>query len=89
MRLQQQHKNGLALAIAGRSAGPETSGVSALLDATNRRAILQDFAQHWSGMEYLFGAPFEISGTNVSRLWDGVSSPPGIFITQRAFSPLR
>ena len=66
-------KRGLALAIAGRSAGPETSGVSALLDATNRRAILQDFAQHWTGMEHLFGGPFEISGTNVSRLWDGVS----------------
>ena len=66
-------KRGLALAIAGRSAGPETSGVSALLDATNRRAILQDFAQHWMGMEHLFGGPFEISGTNVSRLWDGVS----------------
>ena len=44
-------KRGLALAIAGRSAGSETSGVSALLDATNRRAILQDFSSHWTGME--------------------------------------
>jgi hypothetical protein len=65
-------KRGLALAIAGRSAGVETSGVTALLDATGRRAILQEFHAHWSLMENHFGGAHEISGTNVSRLWDGV-----------------
>jgi hypothetical protein len=62
----------LALAIAGRSAGVETSGAPALLDATGRSAILQEFHAHWSLMENHFGGAHEISGTNVSRLWDGV-----------------
>ena len=66
-------KRGLALAIAGRSAGSEASGVSALLDATNRPAIFQEFTAHWTPMEHHLGGPYEISGTNVSRLWDGVS----------------
>ena len=35
-------KPGLALAFAGRSAGVETTGVSALIDATSRGAVLQD-----------------------------------------------
>ena len=33
-------------------------------------------------MEYLFGGPFEISCTNVSRLWDGVS-----FVMQARAAP--
>ena len=66
-------KRGLALAIAGHSAGSEASGVSALLDATNRHAILQEFNAHWTAMENHFSGPHEISGTNVSRLWDRVS----------------
>ncbi len=66
-------KRGLALAIAGRSAGVETAGASALLDATGRRAVLQEFHSHWSLMENHFGGAHEISGTNVSRLWDSIS----------------
>jgi hypothetical protein len=65
-------KRSLALAIAGRSAGIETAGASALLDSTGRRGTPRVHA-HWSLMENHFGGAHEISGTNVSRLWDGVS----------------
>ena len=42
----------------------ETSGVSALLDATGRRAVLQEFNTHWTSMENHFGGAYEIIGTN-------------------------
>ncbi len=61
-------KRDLALAIAGRSAGVKTAGASTLLDATGRRAVLQEFHSHWSVMENHFGGAHEISGPNVSRL---------------------
>jgi hypothetical protein len=66
-------KRGLALAIAGRSVGVEASGTSALVDAAGRRAVLQEFNKNWEAMEHSFSGAFEISGTNVSRLWDGVT----------------
>jgi hypothetical protein len=66
-------KRGLALAIAGRSVGVEASGTSALADAAGRRAVLQEFNKNWEAMEYSFSGASEISGTNVSRLWDGVT----------------
>ncbi len=66
-------KRGLALSIAGRSVGVEASGTSALADAAGRSSVLQEFNKNWDAMEYSFSGAFEISGTNVSRLWDGVT----------------
>jgi hypothetical protein len=66
-------KRGLALAIAGRSAGLEFSGGGSLVDATGRRAVLLEFRSHWTQIEADFGGTHELSGTNVNRLWEGVS----------------
>ena len=44
-------KRGLALAIAGRSAGVESATASSLLEATGRRALLLDFRNDWSSIE--------------------------------------
>ncbi len=66
-------KRGLALAIAGRSAGLETLASGSLFDATGRRAVLLEFRSHWSSIEAEFGGTHELSNTNVNRLWDGVS----------------
>jgi hypothetical protein len=66
-------KRGLALAIAGRSAGVESATASSLLEATGRRALLLDFRNDWSSIEADFGGTHELSGTNVNRLWEGVS----------------
>jgi hypothetical protein len=66
-------KRGLALAIAGRSAGLETLTGGSLFEATGRRAVLLEFRSHWSSIESEFGGTHELSDTNVNRLWDGVT----------------
>jgi hypothetical protein len=66
-------KRGLALAVAGRSAGLESSGGGSLADATGRRSVLLEFRSHWTSIEADFVSTHELSGTNVNRLWDGVS----------------
>jgi hypothetical protein len=66
-------KRGLALAFAGRSAGLETPAGGSLVDATGRRSVLLEFRGHWSSIEAEFGGAHELSGTNVNRLWEGVS----------------
>jgi hypothetical protein len=66
-------KRGLALAIAGRSAGPETSTGASLFEATGRRSVLLEIRNHWTSIEAEFGGTHELSGTNVNRLWDGVT----------------
>jgi hypothetical protein len=66
-------KRGLALAVAGRSAGLEPSAGGSLIDATGRRSVLLEFRNHWSSIEADFGSAHELSGPNVNRLWEGVS----------------
>ena len=66
-------KRGLALAIAGRSAGLESPAGGSLVDATGRRSVLLELRNHWSSIEAEFGGTHELSGTNVNRLWEGVS----------------
>ena len=66
-------KRGLALALAGRSADIETSSTDSLASATSRRALVSDFRKEWTAMSDCFATDHELSGTNVNRLWDGVS----------------
>jgi hypothetical protein len=66
-------KRGLALAIAGRSAGVESTTGASLLEATGRRSVLLEFRHDWSSIEADFSSAHELSGTNVNRLWEGVS----------------
>jgi hypothetical protein len=66
-------KRGLALAIAGRSAGSDSSTAASLIEATGRRSVLLEFRTHWASIEAEFGGAHELSGTNVDRLWEGVS----------------
>ena len=66
-------KRGLALAIAGCSAGAESSAAGTLVEATSRRAILLEFRTDWGRMEAFFNNGHELSGTRVNHLWEGVS----------------
>jgi hypothetical protein len=66
-------KRGLALALAGRCAGAEASASCTLVEATGRRALLLEFRNDWYKMEGCFNNGHELSGTNVNRLWEGVS----------------
>jgi hypothetical protein len=66
-------KRGLALAIAGRSAGPESPTAASLIEATGRRSVLFEFRTHWAAIEAELGGTHELSGTNVDRLWEGVA----------------
>ncbi len=61
-------KRGLALAVAGRSAGPETGSVNELLEATGRRSVLHEYRDQWTEMEPQFGSGTELSCTNVQCL---------------------
>ncbi len=54
-------KRGLALSVAGRSVGVETSGTSALTDAAGRRSVLQEFTNKWAAMEYCFSGAYELA----------------------------
>ena len=66
-------KRGLALAIAGRSADSDTHSADSVANATSRRALLLEFHNEWAEMEDCFHGDHELSGTNVNRLWEGVS----------------
>ncbi len=55
-------KRGLVLAIAGRSAGLESSASGSLLDSTGRRSILLEFRTHWAS-EDSFSSGHKLSGT--------------------------
>jgi hypothetical protein len=68
-------KRGLALAVAGRPAGLESSASGSLLEATvtGRSSILLEFRTRWASIEDSFSSGHELSGTNVNRLWEGVS----------------
>jgi hypothetical protein len=43
------------------------------MEATGRRSILHEYRDHWTEMEQQFSSGHELSGTNVGRLWEGVS----------------
>ena len=66
-------KRGLALAVAGRSAETDASSTDSLANATSRRALISDFRKEWAQMSGCFATDHELSGTNVNRLWEGVS----------------
>ncbi len=66
-------RRGLALALAGRCAGADASASCTLIEATGRRTLLLEFRNDWYKMEGCFNNGHELSGTNVNRLWDGVS----------------
>jgi hypothetical protein len=52
-------KRGLALSIAARSVGVETSGTTALADAAGRRSVLQEFKNNWDAIKYSFSGAYE------------------------------
>ena len=66
-------KRGLALAVAGRAADVDTSASDSVANATGRRALLLEFRNEWADMKDSFHSDHELSGTNVNRLWEGVS----------------
>ena len=66
-------KRGLALAVAGRSAEVDTHATDSVANATGRRALLLEFRNEWAEMKDSFHSDHELSGTNVNRLWEGVS----------------
>ena len=66
-------KRGLALAVAGRSAEVDIHSTDSVANATGRRALLLEFRNEWADMKDSFSSDHELSGTNINRLWEGVS----------------
>ena len=66
-------KRGLALAVAGRYAEVDTHSADSVANATGHSALLLEFRNEWAEMKDSFHSDHELSGTNVNRLWEGVS----------------
>jgi hypothetical protein len=65
-------KRGLALAAAGRSAALSTAPPD-YLDLVARENFLRQLRDHWTAISAALPRDQEISGTSLTRLWEGVS----------------